>query len=53
MKDKKRGGKREGAGRKPAPPTKAIYIRVPLCDYEKLLSKCKEIINTYYNEKTD
>lgn len=47
---KTKGGKREGAGRKPAPPTKPIFIRVPLSDYDELLKRCKEAIYLFYNK---
>ena len=35
-----RGGKREGAGRKPGPPTTMFYIRVPV-ELKEKLSKIK------------
>ena len=45
----KKGGKREGAGRKSAPPTKAIFIRVPLVDHTELDKRCRELVRLFYN----
>ena len=47
----KRGGKREGAGRKKSAQTKPIFIRVPLSDYEELLRRCKGAIELFYKQK--
>ncbi len=46
-----RGGKRKGAGRKPAP-TKVINFRVPISYWkdEKLKSKIKGLIKEYIKE---
>ena len=44
-----RGGKREGAGSKKKPPTKPIFIRVQLSDYDELLKRCKAVISSFYN----
>jgi len=44
-----KGGKREGAGRKKSAPTKPIFIRVSLSDYEELLKRCKAVISSFYN----
>jgi hypothetical protein len=46
MRDKpKKGGKREGAGRKPSPyPTKIIYKRVDERIYEEAKKRLEEIV---------
>ena len=49
----KRGGKREGAGRPKSSPTKPIFIRVPVADYDTLVTRCKEVIKSFYNNKNE
>ena len=45
----KRGGYRPNAGAPKKAPTKPIFIRVALSDYNELLKRCKAVISSFYN----
>lgn len=39
----------KGSGAPKKSPTKPIFIRVPLSDYDELLKRCKTVISSFYN----
>ena len=51
--NKNYGGTRQGAGRPKSAPTKPIFIRVPVADYDALLARCREVIKSFYNNKNE